>query len=176
MENTSRACVYKRGTNSYDYYDSLLKSTILSLFSYVLARCATMGLLHPLVFAIDICLRICYRARACAMTTSTCRRATTTMGNYLGKQTRSLRQHERRPSYTHTAAPILGPRAATPGVAANPGPSVDVSLRVFCCELIAAAPTGRVPGLRGAFIIASTPSLLCWFRGPTSRYCCAVEC
>ena len=48
-------------------------------------------------------------------------------------------------------------------------------LRVFYCELCS-APTGRVPGLRGAFIIASTPSLLCWFRGPTSRYCCAVEC
>ena len=76
---------------------------------------------------------------ACAMTTSTYRRATTTMGNYLGKQTRSLRQHERRPSYTHTAAPVLGPRAATPGVAANPGPAVDVSLRVFCCELCGCA-------------------------------------
>ena len=66
------------------------------------------------------------------MTTSTYRRATTTMGNYLGKQTRSLRQHERRPSYTHTAAPVLGPRAATPGVAANPGPSVDVSYCELC--------------------------------------------
>jgi len=38
------------------------------------------------------------------------------------------------------------------GVAANPGPSVDVSFTASC-----AAPTGRVPGLRGAFIIASTP-------------------
>ena len=58
----------------------------------------------------------------------TYRRATTTiMGNYLGKQTRSLRRHERRPSYTHAAAPVLGPRAATPGVAANPGPSGNVS-------------------------------------------------
>ena len=65
----------------------------------------------------------------------TYRRATTTiMGNYLGKQTRSLRRHERRPSYTHSAAPVLGPRAATPGVAANPGPSVDVSY----CELCSA--------------------------------------
>ena len=74
---------------------------------------------------------------ACALTTSTYRRATTTiiMGNYLGKQTRSLRRHERRPSYyTHSAAPVLGPRAATPGVAANPGPSVDVSY----CELCSA--------------------------------------
>ena len=68
-----------------------------------------------------------------------------TMGNYLGKNSRSLRRHERRPSYTHTAAPVLGPRAVTPGVAANPGPSVDVSFTASC-----AAPTGRVPGLRGA--------------------------
>ena len=75
------------------------------------------------------------------------------------------------PSYTHAAASVLGPRAVTPGVAANSGPLVDVSSTASC-----AAPTGRVPGLRGAFIIASTPSLLCWFRGPTSRYCCAVEC
>ena len=73
------------------------------------------------------------------------------MGNYLGKNFRSLRRHERRPSYTHTAAPVLGPRAVTPGVAANTGPSVDVSSTASC-----AAPTGRVPGLRGAFIIAST--------------------
>ena len=69
-------------------------------------------------------------------TTSTYRRATTTiiMGNYLGKQTRSLRRHERRPAYTHSAAPVLGPRAAAPGVAANPGPSVGVSY----CELCSA--------------------------------------
>ena len=60
------------------------------------------------------------------MATSTYRRATTTMGNYLGKQSRSLRRHERRPSHTHTAAPVLGPRAVTPGVAANTGPSVGV--------------------------------------------------
>ena len=75
---------------------------------------------------------------ACALTTSTYRRARATtaiiMGNYLGKQTWSLRRHERRPSYTHSAAPVLGPRAATPGVAANPGPSVDVSY----CELCSA--------------------------------------
>ena len=56
------------------------------------------------------------------------------MGYYLGKQFRALRRHERRPSYTHSAAPVLGPRAATPGVAANPGPSVDVSY----CELCSA--------------------------------------
>ena len=78
--------------------------------------------------------------------------ATTMMGNYLGKQSRSLRRHGRRPSYTHTAAPVLGLRAATPGVAANPGPSVNVSSTASY-----ATPTGRVPGLGGAFIIASTP-------------------
>ena len=76
----------------------------------------------------------------------------TIMGNYLGKHSRSLRRHERRPSYAHTAAPVLGPRAVTPGVAATTGPSVDVSSTASV-----AAPTGRVPGLRGAFIIASTP-------------------
>ena len=52
---------------------------------------------------------------------------------------RSLRRHERRPSYTHSAAPVLGPRAVTPGVAANPGPSVNVSSTcVFYCELCSA--------------------------------------
>ena len=46
--------------------------------------------------------------------------------------------------HTHTAAPVLGPRAATPGVAANPGPSVD-HRRV----------ESRLPvWLRGVFIIA----------------------
>ena len=49
------------------------------------------------------------------------------MGAYLGEHSRSLRRHEQRPSSTHTAAPVLGPRVATPGVAAYPGPSVDVS-------------------------------------------------
>ena len=38
----------------------------------------------------------------------------------------------------------------------NSGPSVDVSSTANC-----AASTGRVPGLRGAFIIASNPVLLC---------------
>ena len=38
------------------------------------------------------------------------------------------------------------------GVAANTGPLVDVSFTASC-----AAPTGRVPGIRGAFIIVSTP-------------------
>ena len=56
-------------------------------------------------------------------------------GQLLGQaDSRSLRRHERRPSYTHSAAPVLGPRAVTPGVAANPGPSVDVSY----CELCSA--------------------------------------
>jgi len=52
--------------------------------------------------------------------------------------------------YAHTAAPVLGPRAATPGVAANSGPSVDVSSTANC-----AASTGRVPGLLGA--LSSSP-------------------
>ena len=69
------------------------------------------------------------------------------MGNYLGKQTWSLRRHEWRPSYTHSAAPVLGPRAATPGVAANPGPSVDVSSAAGY-----AAPTGT----DGAHLIKPT--------------------
>ena len=56
---------------------------------------------------------------------------------------------------TPPRAPVLGPRAATPGVAANSGPSVNVSSTASC-----AASTGRVPGLRGAFIIASTPCSL----------------
>ena len=73
----------------------------------------------------------------------------TIMGNYLGKHSRSLRRHERRPSYTHTAAPVLGPRAVTPGVAANSGPSIDVSSTAHC-----AASTGRVPGLGG---VSSSP-------------------
>ena len=64
------------------------------------------------------------------------------MGNYLGKNSRSLRRRERRPSYAHTAAPVLGPRAVTPGVAATTDPSVDVSSTASV-----AAPTGRVPGL-----------------------------
>ena len=85
-------------------------------------------------------------------TTSTYRRtiATTTMGNYLGTQSRSLRRHERRPSYAHTAAPVLGPRAVTPRVAANTGPSVDVSSTASF-----AAPTGRVPVVLGA--LSSSP-------------------
>ena len=45
--------------------------------------------------------------------------------------------------------PLLGPRAATPGVAANSGPSIDVSSTAHC-----AASTGRVPGLGG---VSSSP-------------------
>ena len=69
-----------------------------------------------------------------------------TMGNYLDKHSRSLRRHERRPSLTRTPPRQSWGRGPSPlGVAANPGPSVDVSFTASC-----AAPTGRVPGLRGA--------------------------
>ena len=69
-----------------------------------------------------------------------------TMGNYLDKHSRSLRRHERRPSLTHTPPRQSWGRGPSPlGVAANTGPSVDVSFTASC-----AAPTGRVPGLRGA--------------------------
>ena len=63
-----------------------------------------------------------------------------TMGNYLDKNSRSLRRHERRPSYTHTAAPVLGPRAVTPGVAATTGPSVDVSSTAERCSADGSSP------------------------------------
>ena len=62
------------------------------------------------------------------------------MGNYLGKHSRSLRRHERRPSCTHTAAPILGPRAVTPGVAANSG-------RWLTCVLLRAVQRRRAKSL-----------------------------
>ena len=70
----------------------------------------------------------------------TYRRATTTiMGNYLGKQTWSLRRHERRPSYTHSAAPVLGPRAVTPlGWRRIQARRSTCLLRVFYCELCSA--------------------------------------
>jgi hypothetical protein len=75
-----------------------------------------------------------------------------TMGNYLDKNSRSLRQRERRPcSYAHTAAPVLGPRAVTLGGGGEFRPvGRRVSFTASC-----AAPTGRVPGLGGAFIIAT---------------------
>ena len=64
-----------------------------------------------------------------------------TMGNYLDNNSRSLRRRERRPSYAHTAAPVLGPRAVTPGVAATTGPSVDV------CLLLRALQRRRIESL-----------------------------
>ena len=67
-----------------------------------------------------------------------------TMGNYLDKNFRSLRRRERRPSYAHTAAPVLGPRAVTPGVAATTGPSVDVW---STCLLLRALQRRRVESL-----------------------------
>ena len=53
------------------------------------------------------------------------------MNYYLGKNSRSLRRHERRPSYTHTAAPVLGPRVVTLGGGGDYRP---VGRRVFYCE------------------------------------------
>ena len=53
-----------------------------------------------------------------------------TMGNYLGKNSRSLRRRERRPLHTHTAAPVLGPRAVTLG---GGGEYRPVGRRVFYC-------------------------------------------
>ena len=47
-------------------------------------------------------------------------------------------------TYAHTAAPVLGPLAVTPGVAATTGPSVDVSSTARV-----AAPSRRVESLRG---------------------------
>ena len=84
-----------------------------------------------------MCMPVCCRAPSPTPPPYRLRRGLSTMGNYLGKHFRSLRRHERRPSCTHTAAPVLGPRAATPpGVAANSGPLVDVSS--FYCELCSA--------------------------------------
>ena len=57
------------------------------------------------------------------------------MNYYLGKNSRSLRRHERRPSYTHTAAPVLGPRAVTLG---GGGKYRPVGRRVFYCSLCSA--------------------------------------
>ena len=54
------------------------------------------------------------------------------------------------------------------GVAANSGPSVDVSFTASC-----AAPTGRVPGLGGAFIIAST---LCSCVGIGDQQAVLLDC
>ena len=77
------------------------------------------------------------------------------MGNYLGKNSRSLRRRERRPFGTHTAAPVLWPRAVTPGVAANSGPSIiDVSSTVRTVQQRRRAAS---PWSWGRIIIASTP-------------------
>ena len=60
---------------------------------------------------------------------------------YLDKNYRSLRRRERRPSYAHTAAPVLGPRAVTPGVVATTGPSRST------CLLLRALQRRRVESL-----------------------------
>jgi hypothetical protein len=58
------------------------------------------------------------------------RRGLLTMGNYLDKNSRSLRRRGRRPSYAHTVAPVLGPRAVTLG---GGGESRPVGRRVVYC-------------------------------------------
>ena len=72
------------------------------------------------------------------------------MGNYLGKNSRSLRRRERRPSCTHTAAPVLGPRAVTLG---GGGEYRPVGRRVFYCQLCSA--DGSSPWSYGA--LSSSP-------------------
>jgi hypothetical protein len=75
------------------------------------------------------------------------------MGNYLDTNSRSLCADVDGAPLTRTPPSQSWGRGPSPlGVAANPGPLVDVSFTASC-----AAPTGRVPGLRGAFITASTP-------------------
>ena len=69
------------------------------------------------------------------------RRGLLTMGNYLDTHSRSLRRRERRPSYAHTAAPVLGPRAFTPGVAAT------IQARRSTCLLLRALQRRRVESL-----------------------------
>ena len=55
-----------------------------------------------------------------------------------------------------------GPRAATPGVAANSGPSIDVS------SLLRTVQRRRVESLvLGAFHHRQYTVLLCWYWGPT---------
>ena len=56
----------------------------------------------------------------------------------------SSTQTSRSCRYTHSAAPVLGPRAVTPGVAANPGPSVNVS---STCLLLRVMQRRRVESL-----------------------------
>ena len=95
-----------------------------------------------------VCMPVCCREPSPTRPPYRLRRGLSTMGNYLGKHSRSLRRHkrhERRPSCTHTGSPVTAPcrstwgraQAATPpGVAANSGPLVDVSS--FYCELCSA--------------------------------------
>jgi hypothetical protein len=67
-----------------------------------------------------------------------------TMGNYfMDKNSRSLRRRERRPSYAHTAAPVLGPRAVTPG---EPGWR-RLQARRSTCLLLRALQRRRVESL-----------------------------
>ena len=58
--------------------------------------------------------------------------------------------------------PLLGPRAATPGVAANSGPSIDMS------SVLRTMQRRRVESLvLGAFHHGQYTVLLCWYWGPT---------
>ena len=78
-----------------------------------------------------MCMPVCCRAPSPTPPPYRLRRGLSTiMGNYLGKQSRSLRRHERRPSYAHTAAPVLGLRAVTLG---GDGEYRPVGRRVFYC-------------------------------------------
>ena len=70
-----------------------------------------------------------------AATPNYLRQASQNLGKYIttyiylwASIARSLRRRERRPSYAHTVAPVLGPRVVTPGVAATTGPSVPTCL------------------------------------------------
>ena len=74
------------------------------------------------------------------------------MGNYLGKNSRSLRRRERRPFCTHTAAPVSWGRGPSPQ-----GWRRIQARRSTCllCELCSV--DGPSPWSWGRFIIASTP-------------------
>ena len=79
-----------------------------------------------------MCMPVCCRAPSPTPPPYRLRRGLFNDHGHLPGQAFSIiaRRHERHPSYAHTAAPVLGPQAATPGVAANSGPSVDVSSSV----------------------------------------------
>ena len=101
---------------------------------------------------------ISYRGRHAAVIMTCARLTRGTIRATTWASTRSLRRHERRPSYTLHARRRAGLGAA----GRHPwggGESRPVGQRVFYVSSTAsyAAPTGRVPCLRGAFIIASTP-------------------